>query len=692
MHAPALADTAGHRSDLGATRRHRAEIDGLRALAVSLVVAYHVFSGRVSGGVDVFLALSGFFLVFGISGQLRRTGELAPLQSVSRTLSRLVPTAAVVLAGTTSAGLWVMPENRWRELASHLVASMTFTENHLLVREAVDYSASNALASPMQQFWSLSIQVQVLVAAPVLAWLGVLLVRRSPWARHGHRIATAAVALVTGASLLWSIHTTQADQQVAYFSMLPRLWELGAGALAALLLTRVRPSAPVAAVLGWGGVLALVSCGALLDGARQFPGWQAAWPVLSAVAVIVAAHHGGPAGAHRFLSLPAMRWLGARSYALYLWHWPVLVLYLVLENRETPSAVGATVILGLSVLLAAVTYRLVERPTAERLRARRPLLALAAVAACAAPLASGGLAATTWIERQADRIAAVAADPAYPGADALRTREVTTGGVPGVAPLPPRMLIREDWPWLPPEATCTTEVRNGDPAPVEMETCVLGDDDRTRRVAVVGDSHAAQWLPPVAAIAEEEDWQVVSIIRGGCTLSAGSEFLSEDDPGYDECVAWQERLVERIVALQPDLVLSTGTRTAPGEDSEWLPDGYLQAWRTLSDAGLRIIGLRGSPRHVEDVPDCMARWGEDSEQCAVPRASVYDDDLLESVADRLPAGVALLDTSRYFCLDEVCPALVGNIRVYMDSTHVTGTYMRTVTAQFREDLLSVIDW
>src|SRR3954470_273733 len=142
-------------------RRRRAEIDGLRALAVTLVVVYHVFTGRVSGGVDVFLALSGFFLVQSMTSQIRRHGRVRVLPAVARTVSRLLPTALLVLLATVVVSMWVVPQSRWREIALHLLSSVTFTENARLVREAVDYSASHAAASPMQQFWSLSIQVQV---------------------------------------------------------------------------------------------------------------------------------------------------------------------------------------------------------------------------------------------------------------------------------------------------------------------------------------------------------------------------------------------------------------------------------------------------------------------------------------------------------------------------------------------------
>jgi peptidoglycan/LPS O-acetylase OafA/YrhL len=667
--------------------RRRAEIDGLRALAVTLVVVYHVFTGRVSGGVDVFLALSGFFLVQSMTSQIRRRGRIRVLRAVARTVSRLLPTALLVLLTTVVVSMWVVPQSRWREIALHLLSSVTFTENARLVHEAVDYSASNSAANPMQQFWSLSIQVQVLVLVPAVVAAGAAFLRWAGWTRSARRSVVVCVALVTAASFAWSVAATAANQQVAYFSTLPRLWELGTGALVALLLVNVRPGSRTGVVLGWGGVVALIACGAVLDGAHEFPGWQAAWPVLSAVAVLVAADHGGRLGVHRVLGATPMRWLGVRSYALYLWHWPVLVLYLVYTGRETPSVKGAAAVAVLSLVLAAVTYRLVERPAADRLQARRPIGALALVVVAALPLlATGGL-TLTWLQREADRVVAAADDPAYPGADALRSRLVGTGGVEGVEPLPSMSVIRDDWPNLT-DAMCSGEdglARR----PTETEVCVLGSDDRERRIVVVGDSHVAHWLPPLAAMAETHSWQVISMVRGGCNLSTESEYIQEGWLEYEGCAAWRAQLVDRIVSLEPDLVISLGTRTGFGPGEEFVPPGFVAAWQQLSDAGLRVMALRDSPRHVDDTPDCMAHRGDTSLACELPRSSVYTEGLLAEAEPTLPPGVSILDTSPYFCTDTTCPALIGNVRVYMDFGHVTGTYMRTVRTVMEDDFLAL---
>jgi hypothetical protein len=333
----------------------------------------------------------------------------------------------------------------------------------------------------------------------------------------------------------------------------------------------------------------------------------------------------------------------------------------------------------------------VERPAGDRLRAGRPATALLAVAACAVPVGATGALATAWFDRQAARTAQMVEDPAYPGAVALAGSDVRTGGVTGVDPIPPATVIRDDWPSLP-GSTCTTDEEVLDPVPAVTEICRQGPDDSAHRVVVVGDSHAAEWLVPFGLLGERNDWQVFSIVRGGCNLSTESEFIQEGWPDFAECAAWRSRLVDHIVALRPDLVVSLGTRTAPGPEKEVLPPGFVAAWQQLSDAGIRVIGLRDNPRHEQDVPECLDRAPDDSTACTVARTDVYADEVLEEAAETLPPGVDLLDTSSYFCTDVVCPAVIGNVRVYMDSHHVTSTYMRTVTPLLERDLLRMTGW
>ena len=665
----------------------RPEIDGLRALAVGLVVIYHVATGRVSGGVDVFLTLTGFFLVHSLSSGLRRTGRLNPLVPIARTVSRLAPAAFAVLAATVLLSVWLLPETRWREVAEHLIASVTFTENLHLVDQAVAYAANHAAASPMQQFWSLAIQVQVLVAVPIVVAVGALLLSAVRAARYGRLLVVLAVGAGTAASFAWSLDATRADQQAAYFSTLPRLWELGAGALAALLLARRRPGRWAGAVLGWAGVLALIACGALLDGAHTFPGWQAGWPVLCAIAILVAADTGGRFGVHRVLSVRPLQWLGLLAYTLYLWHWPLLVLYLAHTDRDRASVPAGISIVVVSVVLAAATYRLVERPGGDVLRSRRPAWTVVLVLLCAAPLVAAGVGTTSYLDRELISFVPAADDPAYPGARAISGPQVADGGMAGVTVVPPLSVIRNDWPRLE-GGRCRVDTVPAQPETAKISVCTRGPDTAAHRIVVVGDSHMAHWLPPLAALTGRQDWQVVSLMNPGCNLSTRSEFIPTGAPRYAQCAAWRSRIVDKIVSLEPDVVLALGTRIAHGE-REVLPPGFVEAWRQLSAAGVRVIGLRDSPRHGVDVPDCLAEQGDAAPECAVAPTAIYDDSVLD--AD-LPRGVTLLDTRPYFCTTRSCPSVVGNVRVYIDDAHVTAMYMRTVAPLLEADLLDATGW
>ena len=332
--------------------RFRPEIEGLRAIASLLVVIYHVWIGRVSGGVDVFFALTGFLA----AGQLVRAAERGGIDLVTqwgRTLRRLVPPAAVVLVGTMIASLVFLPESRWPQAIREVVASAFFVENWRLAADAVDYYASHNTASVVQHFWSLSIQGQFAIVFPVVIVVATLVARRAGLAA---RPAVAGLLLaITALSLAWSILSTAHDQTYAYFDALARIWEFTLGGLLALNLHRLRLPDWAGVALGWAGLLGLALCGTVLDVEGGFPGYLALWPVLCAVAVIVAGDTAHRFGSARWLSSRPMQYLGSISFPLYLWHWPVLLLAQAADHREEPGPVLGLAVVLTSLALAAAT-------------------------------------------------------------------------------------------------------------------------------------------------------------------------------------------------------------------------------------------------------------------------------------------------------------------------------------------------
>lgn len=355
MTSPGGAPAARTGTTVGdATRsRFRPELQGLRALAVLLVVVYHVWVGRVSGGVDVFFLITGFLITGGLYRAAAR-GGVDVLATWRRQFSRLLPAMTVVLTAGVVAGFWLLPENRWMPTVRETVASLLFLQNWELAHNSVDYAARDNAASIVQHFWSLSIQGQFYLLAPLVV-AGVAIATRRDGADL-HRRLTGTLLAVGGASFAYSVYLTLVNQPLAYFHSATRIWEFALGGLLALWISRIedRPELTpgTRAVLGWGGVVALVSCGILLQVDRAFPGWAALWPTLAAAMVLVAGRSGHRFGVDHLLSGRVLRTIGDLSFPLYLWHWPILTLTLVRTGQDRLDLEQGAAVIGVSFVLA----------------------------------------------------------------------------------------------------------------------------------------------------------------------------------------------------------------------------------------------------------------------------------------------------------------------------------------------------
>src|SRR4051794_7648256 len=400
------------------TRSYRPELQGLRGLAVALVVVYHVWLNRVSGGVDVFFLVSGFLL----TGQLVRAAERGPLglrRRWSRTLLRIGPAALAVLVSVAVAGFALLPEGRWAQTIRELLASALFLQNWQLAADAVDYGARNNVASVVQHFWSLSVQVQFFVVWPLVVALVVLSARGQQERLHTRLTLTSLG--IFAASLSYSITLTATDQPLAYFDSVTRLWEFALGALLALWIDRIALGRRARVLMGWAGVVGLLLCGVVLQVGSVFPGYAALWPTVCGGLVLLAGRSGSRVGADRLLGARPVRYLGDISFALYLWHWPLLVLYLVSRDREDVGAAGGAAVIGLSLVLAVLTHRLVERPVLARMTAPGSGRRFAATAAVLVLLVAGG-----WQAALAERAEqpGTVGDAFHPGAAALGDDDV----------------------------------------------------------------------------------------------------------------------------------------------------------------------------------------------------------------------------------------------------------------------------
>ncbi|HEY3683372.1 MAG TPA: SGNH hydrolase domain-containing protein [Streptosporangiaceae bacterium] len=649
---------------------YRPEIQGLRAVAVTLVAAYHVWLGRVSGGVDVFLLLSGFFTTGALLRRRQRAGGTGIVAYWARTLRRLTPTSTVVLLAVVVGSLLVDLHSRWVTTLHEIVATALYVENWHLADSAVDYLAAHDAASPVQHFWSLSVQGQFYLTWPLLIAGTALLAR---WLRRSEtRVVLAVLAGLFAASLVYSVVRTSADQAYTYFDTVARIWEFALGGLLVIVLPRLDPPRAVRVALGWLGVAGLVSCGLVLQVSTVFPGYAALWPTLSAVAVIVAGTSGARYGADRLLASRPLRHLGDVSYALYLWHWPLLVFYLAATRRSEVSLKGGVVVLVAAYLLAVATTKYVEN------RFRYGATPRGSFAFCAACLAVVLAVCGAWsggITLEKRHLATLAADTAdYPGAALMAGSGGSAAATkPGVPVLPGPLTVSDDEPSA--FHGCQQTIA-GDKARV----CAYGPAHASRTIAIVGGSRAGHWLPALQRAAKRESWRLLYITKASCLFS-GVPQVNHREP-YPACDRWNADAMRVLRRLRPDAVFTTATYV-DAHRREYVPAGYEDRWRQLDRMGIPVIAIRDVPRPGFSVPECVERYGAGSDRCDRRRADFYDGRPLAAHFTALPPNVRLIDMTEYLCGPATCPAVIGNVLVYFDDSHFTTTFARTLAPMLR---------
>ena len=642
-------------------KRFRPELQGLRALACGLVVIYHVWSDRVSGGVDVFFVITGFLF----AGQLVRAAERGAVDVLGtwgRMLRRLVPTTAVVLLGCIVGGWLIVPESRWPQTIREVVASAFFVENWRLAADSVDYYAAHNTASIVQHLWSLSIQGQFYLVFPLFIGALALLARRLRAAPR--RVVLAGLTVVTVVSLVYSVRLTAADQTLAYFHSLTRVWEFTLGGLLALLIAGIALPVAVRVAAGWVGVVALAVCGLVLDVQGGFPGYYALWPVLAACLVLAAERTGTVLGADHWLSSRPMQYLGRISFPLYLWHWPVLLLALLATHRETAGSLGGVLVVAVSLALAALTDRFVDQPMARARRWRGAGYRSGALAICGVLLVTLGWHALTVAESTPS---GVPGDTDHPGAMALTPGYVFRGNSDAEL-IPPAVSAYDDW--FDYGQNCTAPV-----AQPQLQRCTPVEPTRpdAPTVVVAGDSHMQQFLPAVLPVARERGWRVDTLILGACPFSTSSD----TDPANLECTQWNPQAIDDILATRPALVVAQASHDVRVGLTEATPPGFVEAWRTLGAAGIPVLAVRDNPRFSMSMPACIDMYARGAPECDVPRADVYGPNPPIARAD-VPPNVSYLDLANALCGPVSCSPDVGNVLVYLDDNHLSATYSATL--------------
>lgn len=638
-------------------------IQALRALAVALVVVYHLWPERLSGGyigVDVFFVISGFLITSHLRREVEARGTVSLPAFYARRARRLLPAALTVVAVTAVGVIALMPVTRWSDMLREAGASAFYVENWALVLRAADYLALDASPSPFQHFWSLSVEEQFYLVWPLLVLISAVVAAKLR-ARRGLVTALVLGAVVI-ASLVYAQFVTIDDPSLAYFSTLARAFEFGAGAMLAFLPATLRLPGPLAALLSWGGLAGLVAMSFLYSGATPFPGVAAVGVVVASAAMLVAGRPAVAWGPGWLMERRPVQWLGDVSYSVYLWHWPLIVLvpYALDDSLDWPVKLG---ILVATLVLAELSRRFIEDPVRRmpRLtgaRPRRTLLLTATAMVLVAGLAvAGTLAGRVIIQRYTASDGD--ADTGVIGVGGYPTRE----GALKPSPLGAADDVERNRDCWSPETTDRVVV------------CDYGSKNAEFRVALVGDSHAEQLSGAIVALAKENGWYLETYLKQACSWGGGP-MLKPGENFARNCRAYRAQLADELLERDYDAIITTAAvyRVAPGTSAA----DFRRAWEPVVAAGTALYVIPDNPRWPKDPVDCLVRRLDDPERCDIARekAFPFPDPLVEA-ADGM-RGVGVVDLTDLYCDADTCYASREGYTIMRDNDHLTRTYARAI--------------
>ncbi|WP_049621760.1 acyltransferase family protein [Frateuria defendens] len=645
---------------------YRRDIEGLRAVAILLVVAAHAGVPWLAGGfvgVDVFFVLSGFLITSLLAGEVAQTGRLDFAGFYVRRLRRLLPGLLVMLlvAGVLAAFLLAPAEQRSQATAAATAALWVSNIHFALAR--LDYFAAGADTNLFLHTWSLGVEEQFYLLWPALVWW---LLRRGEFERARTRLVAGMLA-VMAASLFAGVWLTYSAPQLAFYMMPSRAWQFAAGALVSLQwqLRKCSDAEDAASragsaaawpVLGWVGLGAIVAAGVLFNAAMPYPGMAALVPSLGAALLIAAGTVDPAAGVSKALSWRPLQAIGRISYAWYLWHWPVLLLGRALVGTDAPAY--RLLWVGLSLLLAAASYRWIESPIRRQrqwtVQWRRSLLA----ALCVMILAN--VLCIRWYNRT-DAQAQAPAQQRYLQAHA---------DAPAIYGLGCDDWYRSD----------------------RVRICAFGSSAARHSVVLMGDSIAGQWFPAVAKVFDKPDWRVLVLTKSSCPMVDEPFFYARIGREYTECAAWRSHALAEVARIRPDVVLLGTVATNGFTEPQWV-EGTARVLSAISGSAGRIYVLRGTPRLPFDGPNCLAShvgrpaWLGTGD-CSASSRDAHDELVYAWLtrASRRFGNVAMLDLNDVICPSGLCDAQRQGVVVFRDGQHLTATYAASLGGVLRDRL------
>lgn len=676
-------------------RGMRQEIQALRAVAVLAVVIFHLFPSRLTGGfvgVDVFFVISGFLITSHLLREVAREGTIRLGRFWARRIRRLLPAAFTVLVFALVGTLVILPWSEWKQGLREIIASALYFENWALAADSVDYLAAENSASLVQHYWSLSVEEQFYVFWPLLIMTALLISRvlkRSGKAQK--QTILWVLVFVCVSSLVTSVLWTEISSASAYFVTPTRAWEFAVGGLLAFLPSRFAapPRTPSGTklhlIVGWGGLAAIIYSVVKYDSSVPFPSFTALLPVIGTAAVIWAADNDSVWSATLLGRSGPVQWIGEISYSLYLWHWPLVVLYPVVAGHAI-GLKGGVALFVIMLAIAWISKKLIEDPFRSRNFWSAPARSYGFAITGMVAISSVAIASVSIIDSKIEE-AQISQAP-YGSLEELQSEVDATLGMRSW-PIPDQVGGRdaqaEEW-----------VVDNCIDVDSESarERCVYGDASSEKTMVVIGDSFATHLLQGLRG-AFGDEYRILPLTLSQCPVVDVAVVRSGSSEVFEECQSHNEKNLGLIQQISPDVVIvadatvTTFNRMYGIKGSEDRSEIYREAvdhsYDDLAQAYLGRIVMIESPPNA----NCKPRNGftgprdcNDEKPPATTRA--LQEFKLESAEEH---GFVTVDMMSWTC-DEggTCPTLIGNTLTRADGGHLSSRFSARLSNIFKAEV------
>ena len=653
------------------------EIQGLRAVAVLGVVLYHANFNWIPGGflgVDVFFVISGYLISQMIINELSATGKISLPNFYARRLRRLLPTAILVIIATVGVGRHLISPLRHTTLGIDAIASIFYGANYRFYFSEIDYLQIGEKPSLLLHFWSLAVEEQFYLFWPILLFVGWKIFKRFG--------VFLTLILTMGFSFYYSLKVTESDPTLAFYSLPSRAWEFALGAITFLLVSRLKKMPKFFRwILGWSGISGLAYSMIAITDSQTFPGTIALIPTLATAGILAASSKGKFFGSF-LLTNPLFYAVGAISYSLYLWHWPVYQLMTEVTGSNL-SQINLAIYSLILIALTLGTYFLIEKPIRNYRRLARR--ASYGIIWGGATSLIGTFVAISVMNISIPYISTATASEinpvkivASPSPTQVSEQNNIYGQLlsyPVGTTIPIDLITLENTQF---DSTCQSTATEIYP----KKECFYGNVNGAKNIVLFGDSHANQWVPALNQIGLKNNLKISVFTKSGCpaaNLSVRWELQDNKFRDYPECSVWRKNVISQINSMPaPDLILLAATGSyndgAKDRDFKYWVDGYSSTISELKKYSEKIMILNDTPHPgTPSAKECLSKNLLSPSKCDLNKAlsvNPFDRSIpLDEI--RLKYGVQVIDPTPWLCTGSTCPAVLDGIVTYFDASHLS---------------------